>query len=122
MVLLIMGWLGYNSDLGVAGQAPTTVMNMCWLVAGLYLFSAILMFVGIALVYNIDKPMLEKIKVELDSRRAQTKATAEEELSVSEIPASEEANDPILTETVNDYKGFDETNDEVVEETENPEN
>jgi GPH family glycoside/pentoside/hexuronide:cation symporter len=72
MVLLIMGWLGYQSELGTVGQAPTTAMNMCWLVASLYLFSAILMFVGIALIYNIDKPMLEKMKVELDARRATT--------------------------------------------------
>ena len=72
MVLLIMGWLGYQSELGTVGQDPTTAMNMCWLVASLYLFSAILMFVGIALIYNIDKPMLEKMKVELDARRATT--------------------------------------------------
>ena len=121
MVLLVMGWLGYNSKLGTVGQSPETAMNMCWLVAGLYLFSAILMFLGLAVIYNLDKPTLEKIKGELDARRAKAQATAEE-ISASEVPASEEADDPILTETVNDYKGFDETHDEVVEETENPEN
>lgn len=77
MVLLIMGWLGYNSKLGTVGQSPATAMNMCWLVAGLHLFSAILMFVGIAIVYNIDKPMLEKMKVELDERHAKAQANTE---------------------------------------------
>ena len=85
MVLLIMGWLGYNSDLGVAGQDPSTVMNMCWLVAGLYLFSAILMFVGIALIYNIDKPMLEKMKVELDARHA----NEQEEIGATVVETAE---------------------------------
>ena len=97
---------------------------MCWLVAGLYLFSAILMFLGLAVIYNLDKPTLEKIKGELAERHAKAQATAEEELSVSEIPASEEADDPKFEteETVNDYNGFDETHDEVVEETENTDN
>ena len=78
MVLLVMGWLGYNSKLGTVGQSPTTAMNMCWLVASLYLFSAILMFVGIALVYNLDKPTLEKIKTELDARHANAQVATEE--------------------------------------------
>ena len=64
-VLLIMGWLGYNSELGTIGQNPTTAHNMCWLVAGLYLFSAIIQFVGIALVYNLDKKTLEKMTHDL---------------------------------------------------------
>lgn len=85
MVLLIMGWLGYQSELGTVGQAPATAMNMCWLVAGLYLFSAILMFVGIGLIYNIDKPMLEKMKVELDARRA----NEQEEIGTTAVESAE---------------------------------
>ena len=63
--LLIMGWLGYNSKLGTIGQSAQTAENMCWLVAGLYLFSAILQFIGIALIYNLDKKSLEAMTREL---------------------------------------------------------
>ncbi len=65
VVLAIMGWLGYKSELGVGAQSAETANNMCWLVAGLYTFSAVLMFVGIALVYNLDKKTLEKMNKEL---------------------------------------------------------
>ena len=78
LVLILMKVLGYVSKLGVAGQTPTTVMNMCWLVAGLYLFSAILMFVSIAFIYNLDKKTLEKMNTELQERRASETATAVE--------------------------------------------
>ena len=65
VVLLVMGVLGYNSDLGTIGQSAETAYNMCWLVAGLYLFSAILQFVGLALIYNLDKKTLEQMNAEL---------------------------------------------------------
>ena len=35
IVLLIMGVLGYQSELGTIGQSFETSHNMCWLVAGL---------------------------------------------------------------------------------------
>ena len=69
MVLLIMGWLGYVSDLGTGGQSAATSYNMCWLVAGLYLFSAVLQFVGIALVYNLDKKTMAQMTEELAARK-----------------------------------------------------
>ena len=69
IVLLIMGVLGYNSDLGTIGQSLETSHNMCWLVAGLYLFSAVVQFIGIALVYNLDKKTLNKMNEDLESRR-----------------------------------------------------
>ncbi len=65
VVLLLMGALGYVSKLGTVGQSAETAHNMCWLVAGLYLFSAVLQFVGIALVYNLDKKTLDKMNAEL---------------------------------------------------------
>ncbi len=64
-VLLIMGVLGYDSKLGTIGQSAQTAHNMCWLVAGLYLFSAIVQFVGIALIYNLDKKTLEQMNNDL---------------------------------------------------------
>ena len=70
MVLLIMGWLGYNAKLGTIGQSAATSHNMCWLVAGLYLFSAVLQFVGLAVIYNLDKKTLDKMNNELAERRA----------------------------------------------------
>jgi len=70
MVLLMMGALGYVSSLGTIGQSAQTSHNMCWLVAGLYLFSAVLQFIGIAVIYNIDKKTLEKMTAELAARKA----------------------------------------------------
>lgn len=65
MVLLIMGWLGYEAKLGTIGQSATTSHNMCWLVAGLYLFSAVLQFIGLAVIYNLDKKTLNQMNEEL---------------------------------------------------------
>ncbi len=70
IVLLIMGVLGYNSELGTIGQSFETSHNMCWLVAGLYLFSAVVQFVGIAVIYNLDKKTLDKMSSELAERKA----------------------------------------------------
>ncbi len=70
MVLLIMGVLGYNSKLGTIGQSVTTAHNMCWLVAGLYLFSAVLQFIGLAVIYNVDRKTLATMNEELAARHA----------------------------------------------------
>lgn len=71
IVLLLMGVLGYISANGTDGQTIQTAYNMCWLVGGLYLFSAVLMFVSIAFVYNLDKKTLAKMNEELETRRAE---------------------------------------------------
>ena len=68
MVLLIMGWLGYEAKLGTIGQSAATSHNMCWLVAGLYMFSAVVQFVGLAIVYNLDRKTLDKMTTELAER------------------------------------------------------
>ncbi|MBR2650096.1 MAG: MFS transporter, partial [Clostridia bacterium] len=74
LVLVLMGVLGYNSDpeVGVGGQTLQTAQNMCWLVAGLYLFSAVLMLVSLAFIYNLDKKTLEKMNSDLEARHAET--------------------------------------------------
>ena len=69
IVLLIMGALGYQEELGTIGQSFQTSKNMCWLVAGLYLFSAVLQFIGIALVYNLDKKKVDTMTAELKAKR-----------------------------------------------------
>ena len=64
-VILIMGALGYNSNLGTIGQSAQTAHNMCWLVAALYLFSGVLQFIGLAVIYNIDKKTLAEMNAAL---------------------------------------------------------
>ena len=65
VVLVLMGALGYIESLGTAGQSATTSYNMCWLVAGLYMFSAVVQFIGIALIYNLDRKTLAKMSADL---------------------------------------------------------
>ena len=72
-VIAIMGTplIGYVSALGTIGQSEQTAQNMCWLVAALYALSAVSQFVGVALVYNIDKKTLEKMTADLAARKEQ---------------------------------------------------
>ncbi len=65
VVLLLMGALGYNSDLGTGGQSLSTATNMCWLVAGLYLFSGVVMFVSLQFIYNLDKKTMARMNHDL---------------------------------------------------------
>ena len=72
-VIAIMGTplIGYVEALGTIGQSAETAGRLCWLVAGLYTFSAICQFVGVALIYNIDKKTLAKMTEELAARRGE---------------------------------------------------
>ena len=72
VVLIIMGALGYVAKYGTIGQSAQTAHNMCWLVAALYLFSAVLQFIGIAVIYNLDKKTLNKMNAELAERHGNT--------------------------------------------------
>ena len=71
-VIAIMGTplIGYVSSLGTIGQSAETAGRLCWLVAGLYTFSAICQFVGVALIYNIDKKALAQMTADLAERKA----------------------------------------------------
>lgn len=69
VVLLVMGILGYNAELGVGAQSAATAYNMCWLVAGLYLFSAVVQFIGLGVIYNLDKKTLATMNEELAARK-----------------------------------------------------
>lgn len=71
IVLVLMGVLGYVSELGTEGQSLATAQNMCWLVAGLYLFSALVQFVGVTFIYNLDKKTLAKMTDELSARHSE---------------------------------------------------
>ena len=72
-VIAIMGTplIGYVSALGTIGQSAETASRLCWLVAGLYMFSAICQFVGVALVYNIDKKTLAQMTKDLAAKRGE---------------------------------------------------
>ncbi len=76
VVLLLMGVLGYKSELGTIGQSAATSHNMCWLVAGLYLFSAVLQFIGLAIIYNLDKKTLAQMNKELGRETEEVPADA----------------------------------------------
>ena len=72
-VIAIMGTplIGYVSSLGTIGQSAETAGRLCWLVAGLYTFSAVCQFVGVALIYNIDKKTLAQMTEDLAARKEQ---------------------------------------------------
>ena len=78
VVLLLMGALGYVSANGTGGQTLQTATNMCWLVSGLYLFSAVLMLVGLAVVYNLDKKTMAQMTEELAARKEVVADTSKE--------------------------------------------
>ena len=69
LALVIMVALGY-SEINAGNQLFSVALNMRYLVAALYLFAAIMQFVGLALIYNLDKKTLEKMNAELDARKA----------------------------------------------------
>ncbi|MBR4955547.1 MAG: MFS transporter, partial [Clostridia bacterium] len=65
--IAIMGTalIGYDSALGTIGQSAQTASNLCWLVAALYMVSAVCQFVGVGIVYNIDKKTLGQMSRDL---------------------------------------------------------
>ena len=76
LVVVIMGWLGYVGANG-AEQLYTVAENMKWLVAGLYTFSAIVMFVSITFIYNLNKKKVEVMTNELAARRGEAVSDTE---------------------------------------------
>ena len=59
--MIALGYVGANEG----KQLPEVALNMRYLVAATYLFSAILQFIGLSLVYNLDKKTLAKMNREL---------------------------------------------------------
>ena len=74
MALVIMVALGY-SEINAGNQLFSVALNMRYLVAALYLFAAIMQFVGLALVYNLDKKTLEQMTNELNEKHAKSDAS-----------------------------------------------
>ena len=81
LVVLIMGGLGYDGALE-ANQPFPVAENMKWLVAALYTFAAVVMFISIAFVYNLDKKKVAQMTEELSQRRV----TAQETVAVENTP------------------------------------
>ncbi len=73
LVLVVMYALGYVGENG-GNQTMEVATNMRYLVAALYLFSAVLQFVGLALIYNLDKKKLEQMNSELEKKHATKEA------------------------------------------------
>jgi GPH family glycoside/pentoside/hexuronide:cation symporter len=67
IVLVVMAWLGYNEYMG-GNQTFLVSLNLRYLVAALYLISALFQFIGLALVYNLDKKTLEQMNKELGEK------------------------------------------------------
>lgn len=73
IALVLMVALGYvEADKG--NQTAAVALNMRYLVAAMYLVSAILQFVGLALIYNLDKKKVTQMEKELEERRAMNAA------------------------------------------------
>ena len=68
LVIVIMGALGYVGELK-ADQPFWVAENMKWLVAALYTFSAVVMFISLAFIYNLDKKRVAQMTQELNERR-----------------------------------------------------
>ena len=80
VALVIMNSLGYvNNTVDEFGNGAIDVTLLGWdvavnlrvLVAVLFLVAAVMQFVGLALVYNLDKKTLEKMNNELAARKAE---------------------------------------------------
>ena len=67
-VLVLMVVLGYV-EANEGNQLFEVALNMRYLVAGLNLLSAVLMFIGLGWVYNLDKKTTEEMKAELANLR-----------------------------------------------------
>ena len=68
IVLVIMVALGYV-EANEGNQLFAVAQNMRYLVPALYLFSAAMQFVGLALIYNLDKKTLATMQAELTERK-----------------------------------------------------
>ncbi len=65
LVLLVMVALGYVGA-NEGNQLPEVARNIRYLVPSLYLFGAVLMLIGMAFIYNLDKKTLARMNRELD--------------------------------------------------------
>lgn len=67
--LVLATWLGYEAALG-ANQTVETALNLRYLTAAMYLFSAVLQFIAYAIIYNLDKKTLAQMESDLGKNSA----------------------------------------------------
>ena len=77
IVVIIMGWLGYIGA-NEGNQTFEVAERMKWLVASLYTFSAVIMFISITFIYNLDKKKVAIMTNELALRRAEISGNTSE--------------------------------------------
>ena len=65
IVMVALGYVGANEG----NQLWEVAVRMRYLVAATFLFSALLQFIGLALVYNLDKKTMDQMNEELEARR-----------------------------------------------------
>lgn len=70
LTLVIMATLGYVEANG-GNQTFDVALKMRYLVAALYIVSAALQFIGLALIYNLDKKTLAVMEEDLKKRRGE---------------------------------------------------
>lgn len=73
VIMVALGYVGANEG----NQTFEVALNMRYLVAALYLFSAVMQFIGLALIYNLDKKTLIKMNAELKRNVAVAEVPAE---------------------------------------------
>ncbi len=105
LVILIMVALGYDADLGAA-QPLEVAEKMKWLVAALYTFAGIAMFIAITFIYNLDKKKVALMTTELNERRAAAAAVEAPAEEVAEEVSAEEA--PVEEVVVDNFEPKDE--------------
>ena len=65
-IMVALGYVGANEG----NQTAEVALRMRYLVPATYAFSAVMQFVGLSLIYNLDKKNLAKMQAELDARKA----------------------------------------------------
>ena len=68
MIMVAFGYVGANEG----NQAWNVAINMRYIVASTYMFSAILQYVGLGLVYNLDKKTLAQMNNALGRSASET--------------------------------------------------
>ena len=66
---MLAGALGFIEANG-GNQTIEVATNMRWLAASAYCVSGLLMFLGLAIIYNLDKKTLAKMQEDLKARKA----------------------------------------------------
>jgi len=69
VVMVALGYVGANEG----NQTALVALRMRYLVPGLYLFSAALQFLGLKVIYNLDKKTTAQMTKELDERHCTAK-------------------------------------------------